>query len=361
MKKRIAKLTGILITLAMINYSCKEKSFTPYMYDIVTTDTVKMPGGWFPEINLNVVDCNSPCWWKSDTFYMLNSAADAWKTFGENYFNLPPSWRTKYTTESDGYRWIESIYQDKNGTLYGWYHQEPTKLIPEEVQITRERRLTAPHIGGCVSYDNGETWTDLGIILNAPEESWNLNTKNHYFAGGHGDFTVLADENHEYFYFIYSSYVADSTMQGICLARLSFNDKDFPVGKVQKLYNGKFSEPGLGGKNSPVYPSKRDWHSARPDVYWGASIHYNTYLKKYVLLMNRAIDIYWKQEGTYMAFADDLSNAESFSEPERIIEGRNWYPQIIGMDFSKQETDRRAGKSLQLFTGGISTNKIVFK
>jgi hypothetical protein len=91
---------------------------------------------------------------------------------------LSPAVRVTYTSPRDGYRWIESVYQEPDGTLYGWYHYEPRHLIPEHVQQGRPNRLTAPSIGAAVSHDNGAPWDDLGILIEGASETLNYETHN---------------------------------------------------------------------------------------------------------------------------------------------------------------------------------------
>lgn len=360
LKCQMALSLGSLTFLVLVlSDSCKNHSIiTPVQYELSTADTVKMP---------NRVDSNSPCWWVKDSIYILNSFGHPWISQGKNFYNLSPAVKTKFTNETDGARWIESVFQENDSTLFGWYHQEPQHFIPEEIQKGRDPRLTAPHIGACYSVDNGNTWRDLGVVLKAPDDSWNLQTINKWFAGGHGDFTVIADQNNEYFYFFFSCYVSDSSMQGISLARMKFSDRMNPQKKVFKYYNKNWDEPGLGGKSIPIYAVRGDWHKKTPDAFWGPSVHYNTYLKKYVILMNRAIDEKWKQEGIYISFSDNLSDLNSYTKPEKIITNNSdkspyaWYPQVIGLDFDKKETDSRAGKRVRLFIRGISVFELEFE
>ncbi len=356
-------LTAVLfIGTAMGMLGCSSiptnEANSPPAVTLRRAETIKMPGGWFPEINLNVVDCSSPCWWVGDTFYLLNSAADAWRSYGPDVNNLCPAVRTKYTQPADGYRWIESVYQQLDGTLFGWYHNEPRNFVPEEAQKGRESRLTAPRIGACRSTDNGMTWDDLGIVLEAPAGSWNLQTSNYYFAGGHGDFTVILDPKNEYFYFFFGSYVADVNMQGVAAARLKYSDRNAPAGKVRKYYHGRWSEPGLGGRMSPILPATADWHGKAPDVFWGPNVHYNAHLRQYVMLLNRAIDSKWKQAGIYICFNADISNPGGWTAPKQIVEGGGWYPQVVGI--GQGETDRMAGEEARLFIGGTSDAIIEF-
>ena len=88
-------------------------------------------------------------------------------------------------------------------------------------------------IGAVVSTDNGMTWKDLGIVLTAPPDSLNCDSKNFYFVGGNGDFCVNVDHQREYIYFFISTY-GEFKEQGVAVARMRYEDRDAPVGKVWK-------------------------------------------------------------------------------------------------------------------------------
>ena len=99
------------------------------------------------------------------------------------------------------------------------YHNEPAHYISEEYQQDRQFPLTAPFIGTAVSYDNGLTWDDLGLVLAGGPDTLNLIEHNYGFAGGNGDFSVILDRTREYFYFLFGTYYKDVSQQGISLAR----------------------------------------------------------------------------------------------------------------------------------------------
>jgi hypothetical protein len=132
------------------------------------------------------------------------------------------------------------------------------------------------------------------------------------------------------------------------------------VGKVQKWYQGAWQENGLNGKVTPVIPVRSSWYSAQPDTFWGPSVHWNRYLQQYVILMNHAVDPAWKQEGIYISLASDIANPASWGEPVRLLETSSWYPQVVGSDIAKRETEREAGEWARLFIHGISQHRLRF-
>jgi hypothetical protein len=129
--------------------------------------------------------------------------------------------------------------------------------------------MTAPFIGAAVSYDNGQTWDDLGLILAGGPETLNLDAPNFWFAGGNGDFTVILDHQGDCFYFLFGAYYKDAREQGVSLARMHYEELRSPVGKVTKWCDGDWSQPGLNGHVTPILPAKGDWYGEAPDAFWG--------------------------------------------------------------------------------------------
>ena len=305
------------------------------------------------------IDCSSPAHWDGDTLYMFYSTGHPFRSCGPDIFHLSmPSQRTRLDNETGwnmGGRWIESTHKAADGRLYMWYHNEPPLATGR----------TAPRIGSMVSTDNGLNWRDMGMVLEAPNGSNSLQSANKYFVGGNGDFAVIADNNREYLYFFISTYNKDMAEQGVAVARMQYEDRDSPVGKAFKWHNGAWNEPGLGGHVTTLFPARIDWHRPDCDAFWGPSIHWNTHLKVWVMLLNRAKDKDWAQEGIYISFNPELSNPDGWAKPEKILDAKDlekskWYPQVVGTDSGKRQTDKLAGKTARLFVAGVSKWEIVF-
>ncbi|MBI4581853.1 MAG: hypothetical protein HY718_19305 [Planctomycetes bacterium] len=314
------------------------------------------------------IDCNSPAHWDGDIMYMFYSTGHPWRSSGPDFARLSrPSQRTAIDNDEEwhrgpkgeqGARWIEATHKADDGKLYAWYHNEPPKICGRD-------RLTAPRIGQMVSTDNGMNWHDQGLVLEAPADSLNCETVNHYFVGGNGDFCVNVDNEKQYVYFFISTYNKDVTEQGVSLARMKYADRDEPKGKVFKWYKGRWDEPGIGGHVTPIFPARIDWHQPEVDAFWGASVHWNTYLRQWVMLLNRARDKAWAQEGVYVSFSPELGSAEAWSKPVKIVDARElvkfkWYPQVVGQDAAARETDKLAGRKARLFVAGLSRWEIEF-
>jgi len=302
-------------------------------------------------------DCNSPAHWDGDTLYVFNSAGHPWRSSGPDLFHLDRGYlRCEYDNQVNGGRWVECTWKSREGVLYGWYHNEPQGLCAGTP-------LTSPKIGAVRSTDTGATWTDLGVVLEAPPGTLNCATKNFYFAGGHGDFCVAVDPREEYLYLLFSTYAGSVVEQGVAVGRMLRADLDQPVGRVWKWYAGSWNQPGLGGRSTPVFTATTDWHRADADAFWGPSVHWNSHLGRYVMLLNRAIDKDWTQEGVYVSFNDDLANPKRWSQPVKILGGLGrdqWYPQVLGIDPARRETDKVAGRLARLYVRGQSRWEIRF-
>jgi hypothetical protein len=224
---------------------------------------------------------------------------------------------------------------------------------------------TSPRIGAVRSTDNGANWIDLGIILDAPEGTLDLTAKNGYFLGGNGDFSGMLDAKGKYMYLFISTYAGDISEQGVSIARMDWADRDKPVGSVWKYYKGSWKQPGVGGHISPIFTAKIRWQEEKPDAFWGPSIHWNTHLKRYVILMNHVNGgPDWPQDGIFMSYCRTLEDPRGWSRPTKILEATGkidpWYPQVIGLDTKAKETDKLCGQRGRFFQHGVSKSEIVF-
>src|SRR5262245_17520330 len=236
--------------------------------NIQTAYPIRLPGARLPEAHIeDAVDCNSPVHWDDKgVMYVFTSVRHPYRSTGTTLYNLSnPSVKTTILQGErvEGGKWLEATYRDPDGSLYGWYHNDPPPMC------ANDQHLSAPRIGMMISYDEGLNWKDLGLILIAPADSLNCFTKNYYFAGGNGDFSVILDLEKQYFYFFFGTYHAQPEEQGISIARMRYDDRNSPIGKVSKWRNGEWNEPGLGGRVTPIFPVSGDWHSEKPDAFWG--------------------------------------------------------------------------------------------
>ena len=304
------------------------------------------------------VDSNSPAYWTPDgRLNVLSSFGITFRASGPSQMELEDLDWVEVTSPHVP-AWIEAVWQEpETGRLFAWYHHEIPGTCPGST-------LAVPKIGALISEDGGATFTDLGIILEAGAAP-NCDAKNGFFAGGHGDFSVILDPAGEYFYFLFTNYAGPADQQGVALARLPFAERFSPAGHVQKFHAGDWSEPGLGGAVTPVLAARTPWESDKADSFWGPSVHFNTATQRHVVLLNRACCApRWPQEGIYLAFIEDLANPESWSTPRKILDPEDidqdpaFYPQVLGIQFG--ETDTLASRVARLYVQGVSKWELVF-
>ena len=172
-----------------------------------------------------------------------------------------------------------------------WYDRE-TKTIYAvvhcEVHENVDRGAKPSNPGWCrkktalvKSSDQGKTWHGAGDLLTAPymdlDYDW-LMYSGADFEAGPADFEMYVDERGGYAYITsWNSYVPkDGGMNGCLMftevARCALSDK-LAAGKWFKFRDGKWEEPGLGGKASRVRFDRRG--------IYGSTI-YSTFLKRYL-------------------------------------------------------------------------------
>jgi hypothetical protein len=296
---------------------------------------MRAPLSQFP----GIVDSNSPAFWTGETLAIFNSAWEqTYRSSGTDVENLADPLLIELPRPArPGIVWLEAVWRDADGTLYGWYHQEPSDF---ECQ-------TAPIIGAAVSFDDGLTWEDRGTVIESAYPV-DCSYSNGYFVGGTGDFSVIAGPQGQHLFFLFSNYAGPSEEQGVAVARGRLADLGQP-GSVTKYYRGQWNEPGVGGKAQALLRSSTGWRGPHVEAFWGPSVHWNTYLGMYVALLNHTEGENWAQEGVYVAFSNDLLN---WTYPRKILDSNDWYPQAMGL--GEGETDSLAGQTLRIYVGGIS-------
>jgi len=301
------------------------------------------------------VDSNSPVFWHEGQFHILNSANMPLLTSGANQFLADETEIVRIDSYVNIPLWIEAAWQDKDGTLFAWYHHEVAGQCPGS-------ELMVPRIGALISRDGGRSFHDMGTVLSTGNPI-DCSSRNGFFAGGHGDFSVVLDSNREYFYFYFTNYSGPAASQGVVAARMTFEDRFHPKGAVWKYYQGHWDEPGEGGMVTAILPATTVWQRSDANSFWGPSLHWNIRVNSWVMLLNRACcEPRWPQEGIYIAFNPDLSDPNGWSAPRKIIDdigfGPGYYPQVIGTRLF--QTDSVASSTPRLYIHGVSHWELVF-
>lgn len=303
-------------------------------------------------------DCNSPVHIHAGRLYAFVSH---YSPIGHTYRRMgkpglrfmSPLEPVKLVNDTDPAvgKWIESVWREPSGRLYGWYHAETVAPCAH--------RLFIPYIGTAHSDDDGATWCLDEALLQPPPDMFDCGYENGFLAGGYGDFTVIPDRTRTYFYLHFSSYVRDEKAQGVAVARYPVQSRANPVPDLEIWRDGIWQK-GAWHMPTPVFPIVRGWQYRDPDAFWGPAVHYNRDLGTFVMLLNHTqygeSDI--RQEGIYCSFNNELNNPDGWSIPTRIIGGGGWYPQVVGLGLD--DSDTVAGRNARFFMTGFSAWEIQF-
>ena len=320
------------------------------------------------------IDSSTPLVWSAVDGLMQLVALTSWggvptRSTGTSLERLQRDEPVSFTSHPGHGVWMESIVADDGGAWYGYYHHER----PADECARPDRQLT--RIGAARSIDQGRTWEDLGLVIDAPPNSVACASGNRYVLGGVGDVTTALDDAALNLYLYFSQYGRHREFQGVGVARLAWANRDAPAGKVTIWNDGAWLPaspvPSEDLEAAPVWtypaatplaPAHRPFHDgvSAADVFWGPSIHWNTYLEQYVMLLNRAKDEQFNQDGIYVSMAPTLADPSQWTAPRRILTGGGWYAQVIGTEPSAG-TDRLAGRRARLFITGQSEHFIEFE
>jgi hypothetical protein len=270
--------------------------------------------------------------------------------------------------------WMEAVVTDEVDTWYGFYHNE----WPATACGRTDRFV--PRIGAAKSTDQGRTWQDLGIVLQATPDTTACNSSNRYVIGGVGDLSVVLDDNKNYLYVFYSQYQKQRDVQGVAAARMLWADRDRPAGRMA-IWQAGVWERNAGRRQfvgtvagtmrpklewmypaaTPLVSTTQAWHDTdeKVDAFWGPAVHWNTGIGQYVMLLNRTKDENYSQDGIYVSFAPRLDDPSLWSPPQKLLSGGRWYPQVVGLS-PGSGTDKLAGASARFFMSGRSDWMIHF-
>jgi hypothetical protein len=266
--------------------------------------------------------------------------------------------------------WFESVIADETDTTwYAYYHDE----LPAYVCGRPDRSI--PRIGAALSTDRGVTWQNLGTILEAPPGSEACESSNRYVIGGVGDVSAMVDREWKDVYLYFSNYGRDPRTQGVLVARVPWADRDAPRGHVtvwqDDVWLPATARPLTGiddiplewdyPAGTPIMPTTVPWHDGQTaaNAFWGPSLHWNTSVQQYVMLLNRTRDESFTNDGVYVSFAPSLDDPHAWTAPQKILNGGGWYPQVAGLE-PGTGTDREMGSRGRLLVTGRSTRFIEF-
>lgn len=166
----------------------------------------------------------------------------------------------KFKQYASGYNYnnfctLTGLWVDPDTADYGLVHEEHFGTYPRMDAIEYAR-----------SQDHGKTWTILAPIITSPFPYYGVTStltgvdktdpslKGSYYYGD-GDPRLVVDTRSGYFYMFYSARIQPGFSDHIWefVARAPIKDKMRPD-SWKKWYNGKWEEPGVGGKESNLIP-----------------------------------------------------------------------------------------------------------
>lgn len=171
-------------------------------------------------------------------------------------------------------------------------------------------------IGIADSTNNGATWHYLGDAVFS-DQSTNIHdfAAYRYFQAGPGDQYLLSDTNSGYNYLFYTTFWADQNTserwEGTRVAR-SLISANLAPGSWTKWYNGSWSQPGVGGKDSDIFLNQDN-----------AVVAWDSYLGSYVAIGHDTFG------HTFIATASDLGQENwtaryTFTSDTTQLQWYNW-------------------------------------
>jgi len=192
-------------------------------------------------------------------------------------------------------------------------------------------------IGLARSTDGGVSWQREGRILSGHDPQQPSQP-----ATGAGALTPSAIETGGYIYVLFREIDLQSKTQGLAIARAPVASDGAP-GSWQKLDEGSFSTPGLGGEFTPlqlVLDPSDEGDMRQPFV------SFNSYLQAFLLTIVG-------NGGIYFSTSPDLLtwSAGQIVLPALVADGTvtpttapyNWYPTLVSLDQASETTTDQTG------------------
>ncbi len=242
----------------------------------------------------------------------------------------------------NGYAGFSGAWQDPdNNTWYGIYHGEDHHDMP--TIPTNSISGFYSKIGLAKSTDDGITWEKLGPILSSPK-SKKYNAFPDHNGKGVATPGVVASRNGRYLYTYYSD-ISNIKKRGlgISVARAEVSKKAPLPGNWYKYYRGKFSQPGLAGKDSLILGPKdiTGIKNTNDASLFQPVVVYSKTLDRYIMIFCVSL---WSENmhadkadksGLYISFSND---ALHWSTPTMLVrdftlahyqKSLSWEPSLI--------------------------------
>ena len=240
----------------------------------------------------------------------------------------------------NGYAGIGGVYYHTDGKMYAFYHGEDQEDLPD---FPNGIHGFYASVGLAISEDNGLTFTKAGPVITCQKDKYWESFPNQPDRGSGAPCCIKSkDGKYLYVYYGDASRVDWRGVQ-IFMARADISSSPPLPEHFYKYYNGSFSQPGIGGLDSPVITviDKNYASSGNPFV------TYSGYLDKYIMLYDvddwdARSDNEIGYSGNYIAYSEDGIN---WSNHTKLIDGlaapivgktMSWHPAIIWDDSNDQ-------------------------
>ncbi len=245
-------------------------------------------------------------------------------------------------------------------SLFAFYQAQDLENLPTDTALGVSGFFLS--IGVAESDDDGKTWAKKGQIVRSEKpKDWAFDPRQ----GGRGIGLAggIADNKDKKLFYLY--YTNLSTPQGgtggqIAVARCDLKNGPPLPGNWKKYYEGKFEEPGLGGKETPVIDAYSSGHAGtrygRPS--------FSTPLGKYVMAYNVTQASEWQEDvapknsGIYVATSDDLI---AWSPRTKVVSG--YAQRVLGKPLAVAPTfvfdpgNQSSGWMVYAYTSKLATTK----
>lgn len=204
-----------------------------------------------------------------------------------------------------GYAGTSGVYRNAEGHLFAFYHAENhTDELPRQSWFYSGWYGA---VGVAVSEDDGLTFRKLGPILMSVKP-------NPSEVGGESTWGVAApgivlDRSGDYLLAYYGEHSPGKGRRGIniCMARADVSAGAPLPGRWMKYYEGRFEEPGISGRDTPILTAVDPIESAlmQPHVVFSEAFD------RYIMILSVA---WWREtwgdaeqtrSGIHIAFSDD--------------------------------------------------------
>ena len=240
----------------------------------------------------------------------------------------------------NGYAGIGGVYYHTDGKMYAFYHGEDQEDLPD---FPNGIHGFYASVGLAISEDNGLSFTKAGPVITCQKDKYWESFPNQPDRGSGAPCCIKSkDGKYLYVYYGDASRVDWRGVQ-IFMARADISSSPPLPGNFYKYYNGSFSQPGIGGLDSPVITFIDKNYSSSGDPF----VIYSDYLDKYIMLYDvddwdARTDNEIGYSGNYIAYSDDGIN---WFNHEKLIDGlaapivgktMTWHPAIIWDDSNER-------------------------